>query len=202
MGTELEGTTPSGARSFWSLAKTPFLKLVGDHPSYYLDRHFDLSLSRISGSEDPEVLVPLIDAFKAHYDSEGCKSVSVFPGVEDMLARLGAAEITLHIATNKRRTPTLAILDHLGWTGRFDSVFSSDMYPRAFATKADMLRRQLRERSLAISSTAYVGDRMEDGHAAGANGLLFYLAAWGYDVVASPQVLPSWVRVGNPSEIP
>jgi phosphoglycolate phosphatase-like HAD superfamily hydrolase len=90
----------------------------------------------------------------------------------------------------------------LGWTGRFDSVFSSHMYPRAFATKADMLRRQLRERSLAISSTAYVGDRMEDGHAAGANGLLFYLAAWGYDVVASPQILPSWVRAGNPSEIP
>lgn len=43
IGTELEGTTPSGARSFWSITKTPFLKILGDHPSYFLDRHFDVS---------------------------------------------------------------------------------------------------------------------------------------------------------------
>jgi hypothetical protein len=43
MGAELEGSTSAGPRNFWSIAKTPFLKILGDHPSYYLDRHFDVS---------------------------------------------------------------------------------------------------------------------------------------------------------------
>jgi hypothetical protein len=54
MGTELEGTTQSGARSFWSLARTPFLKILGDHPSYFLDRHFDLSPYSINVYGYPE----------------------------------------------------------------------------------------------------------------------------------------------------
>jgi hypothetical protein len=54
MGTELEGASPSGARSLWSLTRTPFLKLLGDHPSYFLDRHFDLSPYTINVYGYPE----------------------------------------------------------------------------------------------------------------------------------------------------
>jgi len=39
-GAELAGTADGVRRNFWSLCRTPFFKMLGDHPAYFLDRHY------------------------------------------------------------------------------------------------------------------------------------------------------------------
>lgn len=160
------------------------------------------TLTVLSGSDDHEVLASLGQAFKDYYDTEGYKGTRIFPGVEEMLSRLAAAGIALHIATNKREKPTLAILAHLGWKRLFKSVFSSDMSSKTFKNKAEMLHAQLREQAIASTSAAYVGDRAEDGHAADANGVPFYLAMWGYSGRERQEWRRHWIEARTPADIP
>lgn len=54
IGADQEGVTDGAARSLWSLSRTPFLKILGDHPAYFLDRHFDISPFTINAYGYPE----------------------------------------------------------------------------------------------------------------------------------------------------
>lgn len=132
------------------------------------------------GGCDAALLDRLVTTFKRHYDSQGYRETQAFPGVEAMLRTLTAAGLALHIATNKRALPTRLILDHLGWAGLFDYVYALDRFVPAPPHKAALLARLLTDAGLAAGQCAYVGDRAQDQHAARANQLRFFWAAWGF----------------------
>lgn len=159
------------------------------------------TLVLLCGTMNAERLAQVARTFKEYYDSEAFRQLHVFPGVDAMLRRLADEHVTLHIATNKRLRPTLAILDHLGWRGVFASVFASDMRSPPFPDKAEMLGSQLAEQAIAANACAYVGDRAEDGRAADANGVAFYLATWGYAGTIDADLPPRWRRVPSPESI-
>lgn len=160
------------------------------------------TLALLSGSSSPELLAAMTETFKAYYDTEGYKATRVFPGIEDMLQRLQAAGISLHIATNKRLAPTTLILKHLGWSDYFKSVFALDICQPAFPSKSAMLGHQLAAQAISTASAAYVGDRVEDGMAADANHLTFYAATWGYSGFPNAEWSQRWIKAGTPNEIP
>ncbi len=148
------------------------------------------TLAKLCGTESNEALLDQVAAtFKRHYDSQGYRKTQAFAGVELMLQTLAAAGLALHIATNKRMLPTRLILDHLGWTKLFDHVYALDSFAPPMPHKAALLARLLTDAGLAAGQCAYVGDRAEDNHAARANQLRFFWAAWGFGAEIDSQAI-------------
>jgi phosphoglycolate phosphatase len=154
------------------------------------------TLARISGSNDPALIVALSERFKSRYDRDGVNNTPAYRGVDALLTQLSGDGACLHIATNKRLSATLAIIERLGWHHHFSSIYALDMIEPRIQGKAQLLQRQIAERGLTAGETAYVGDKLEDGQAAASNSLRFHYAAWGYGNL-KPSTLPSkwhWLR--------
>lgn len=141
------------------------------------------TLQHLAGVADSHLLDQLTTVFKAHYDSASYLETQPFPGVETMLVTLAAADLDLHVATNKRAYPTQRILAHLGWTTFFNQVYALDLFNPPLPNKTALLARLLADTDLDAAQCVYVGDRQEDGQAARANHLTFCWAAWGFGAV-------------------
>lgn len=150
-------------------------------------------------SEDV-ILDALVDAFKETYDSEGYKATRVYDGVEEMLVRIAATNVPMLIATNKRRIPTLKIINHLGWQNYFNIVGTLDTTGAQQPDKAALIGALLDATNSGAGSCLYVGDKFEDGEAARANGMPFVIAGWGYgewDVTVPPI---EWIYTDSPQK--
>ena len=158
------------------------------------------TLALLAGSQDPALLRRLIDAFKAHYDESGYRLTRVFPGVEEMLARLAAAGYPMFIATNKRLHPTRLILSHLGWQDLFRGVYALDAFDPPLPSKSSLLGKLLGIHGLDARATLYIGDRDEDGTAAAANAMPFAWAGWGYSDPTSARPRAS-MHLAAPAEL-
>lgn len=155
------------------------------------------TLGKLAGTNEPTVLQPLLEAFKANYDEQGYRLTTVFPGVNAMLGDLHTRGYTLHIATNKRILPTRKILDYFNWTAYFEGVHALDTFDPPLQTKAHMLGEILALNNFQPQHTLYIGDRQEDGEAAQRNAMPFLLAAWGYDEAISG----AWQKVETPEAL-
>ncbi len=138
------------------------------------------TMARLAGSDDPATLAALVTAFKLDYDSQGYRKSEVFVGVDAMLRSLISRGMLPYVATNKRIAPTRMIIEHLGWTGLFTDVAALDRYDPRHPDKAGMLGALLRAHGIDPADAVYIGDRDEDGVAAGRNGMRFIQVAWGY----------------------
>jgi len=158
------------------------------------------TLRLLAGSEDPALIARLADAFKQSYDTEGLLETLPYPGVDDMLRALRAADRKLSIATNKRIRPTRSIIGHLGWGDVFDPIYALDGFSPPLPDKAAMLGRLLADQGVDALRAVYVGDRIEDGEAAEANNLPFIAAAWGYGIpCAGKGAETCWREAATPS---
>jgi len=138
------------------------------------------TLSILTGINDPTTLQIHIESFKGHYDSDGYKKTLAYPGIGALLATLHESEFSLHLATNKRYTPTKLILEYLGWHDLFQTIYTLDLYhPRAL-NKSSLLKSLLLEQNIRPTSAIYIGDKEEDACAAEQNNLKFYGVSWGY----------------------
>ena len=138
------------------------------------------TLALLSGTTCKETLQQLAADFKQQYDLTGVTHTLAYPGIANALEKLRATGHTLHIATNKRILPTRLILEHLGMTGHFASVYAIDLQNPPYPSKAAMIAHQLAEQAIDIAQTCYIGDKREDGESAEANHLSFFIANWGY----------------------
>lgn len=159
------------------------------------------TLQLLSGSTDPALIAQLAEQFKASYDGAGLLQTEAFDGIDEMLSRLDAAGLTLAIATNKRIHPTRLILDHLGWTRHFETVYALDLFQPRFANKAAMIGRLLADRAIPLDAAIYIGDRVEDGESADANRLPFIATTWGYGSVSGADMAPHWRAADTPDAL-
>lgn len=153
------------------------------------------TMARISGLDDVADIRQLAEDFKRRYDSDGVFATAAYAGVEEALDSLRAMGCRLHIATNKRTLPTGLILDYLGLTRYFDSVYAIDRVNPPYTHKAAMIGAQLAEQGLPAEQTCYVGDKAEDGLAADANRLAFYAVTWGYGEWRAGSVPAHWTII-------
>jgi phosphoglycolate phosphatase len=158
------------------------------------------TLVNLTGATDSAFLDRLVDGFKACYDTEGYKEARVYDGVEAMLVQLAESGITLAIATNKRRIPTLKILEYLGWERYFRVVGTLDTSFPPHADKAAMIHSLLNELSISAAASLYLGDKLEDGKAADANKMPFIAAGWGYGEWNVGTISADWNLVDSPAE--
>ena len=137
-------------------------------------------LEELCGSSDPGVIEPLECTFKEHYDTTGVLQTSAYEQIDQMLCTLQQMGHSLYIATNKRKKPTIMLMNHFKLDRYFKGVFSLDTFSPPMPDKAALLQRILSCEALLIEETIYVGDRPEDGQAARINDLKFLHAVWGY----------------------
>ncbi len=125
--------------------------------------------------------------YRAGYDTDGWRETVLFEGVLETLHALQRAATPMYIVTNKPRIPTEKILEHLGLTAIFKEIVTRDSRTPGYASKSEMLASLIERRSLDRQSTVMVGDTVEDGEAAAANGLRFIYATYGYGAVQAPE---------------
>lgn len=155
------------------------------------------TLSLLCPRADKSKLNSLSSSFKSHYDTIGFRRTVPFPGVYEMLHSLVNAGITLHIATNKRMSPTSQIVDLMGWSSLFDLVLSPDSVSPALPNKAAILNKLLTEANLGAQDCLYIGDRLDDYNAALEIEIPFALAEWGFEGDGS-DFPPDTMRMKSP----
>ena len=155
----------------------------------------------LSGWSDPAALDRLAAGFKNRYDAEGYLATRVYHGIHDMLCALSDGGVVMAIATNKRRAPTVKILEHFGWERHFRMVGTLDTPTPAHPDKASMIAALLQELSLVPEQSLYIGDTLGDGEAAAANGLEFWAAAWGYGAWERAALPERWHLLDTPAQI-
>lgn len=159
------------------------------------------TLKNLTGLPDGDALEGLAANFRKIYDMAGYRATRVYPGVEDLLSKLDAHEIPMAIATNKRLTPTLKILDHLGWKKYFQLAATLDTPGTPHDNKASLIRSVLDDMGGDASKSLYLGDKWEDGEAAAANGMRFIAAGWGYGNWGKAKLPLGWYLIQSPHEL-
>jgi phosphoglycolate phosphatase len=146
----------------------------------------------------PEEVDSFIGAYRRRYREVGMFENRIYPGVPELLSRLGAAGFRLYVVTSKPREFADAILRHFDLMGFFERVFGSDLDGR-LSDKRELLAHAQRIAGLSASRSALVGDRGLDMAAARSHGILAIGALWGYGSISELEAAGAQVLALSPS---
>lgn len=139
------------------------------------------TISKITGVNNLLIINEVANRFKRHYDSLGYRDSVAYSGINQLLVSLRNLDYSLYIATNKRLTPTIKILDYLSLNSFFSAIYSIDFNSeKPFKNKAEMISELLSRELIDPDLAIYIGDRDEDYVSAKENGLRCILVEWGY----------------------
>jgi phosphoglycolate phosphatase len=116
--------------------------------------------------------------FLGLYESVCTVATQPYPGVDEMLDRL-AGRRRLALLTNKPERMTRAIVDHFGWSGRFDPLVAGDTLPFRKPDPRGLLAIAA-ELGVDAGALVLVGDSRIDERTAFAAGSRFLWVDWGY----------------------
>ena len=121
-----------------------------------------------------------ITIYREYYNGMGgCFENEVYPGIEDVLAKLKAAGKKLIVATSKNAHGTKTVLEHFGLDKYFDFVATANDADRQH--KIDVLKYALEQGGVAdLKSAVMIGDRMYDIEASAEVGLDSIGILYGY----------------------
>lgn len=152
------------------------------HLRRYIGRHLldtfgDLGFSG-SGLED------LIADYRRVYPLRKHAATRVFPGVAEMLARLGGRKST---ATTKSSATTRVVLEQFGLLAHFDHVQGTDGFPAK--PEPDVILESLRLFDAPPDQCLFVGDSPADMEAGRRAGVHTCAVRWGY---GDPAEMARW----------
>lgn len=202
---DLDGTLVDSAPSILACMKT-IISDAGYKPLRPLDSSLIgpplmATLSNVTGLFDEIVLFRLAENFKERYDDIGLRSTRPYLEIPYALRRLHECGSKLHLATNKRMGPTRSILELLGWSEWFTSIYTQDMQSSGYSNKTTMIESQLRDNNIDPAAAVYIGDTREDGIASAANGVHFLAVEWGYGDFNGWPGVGSWTRIATPLDL-
>ena len=133
--------------------------------------------SEILGPNHQDKLNEFVEIFIEMHDEQAIKNTQPYPGVIEILKKLRSKKILMAVATNKRYSPTIKLINHFDWQEYFTSIECSDSQSQ-IRNKDEMIQEILKNN---IFNKAYfVGDTVNDGLSANLNQLPFILARYGY----------------------
>lgn len=148
----------------------------------YIGLHlFDLFLDLGFGPERHE---EMLASYRRVYLERKHGSTSVFPGVPEMLHRLGGKKST---ATTKGTPTTRAVLEQFGLIGHFDHVQGTDGFPAK--PEPDVLLRSMEVLGVRAEDCLLVGDAPADMEAGRRAGVRICAVRYGY---GDPAELARW----------
>ena len=150
------------------------------------------TVSEILGPHHQDKLNEFVELFIEMHDEQAIKNTQPYPGVIEILKKLRSKKILMAVATNKRYSPTIKLINHFDWQEYFTSIECSDSQSQ-IRNKDEMIQEILKNN---IFNKAYfVGDTVNDGLSANLNQLPFILALYGYGRNQD------WTRVNVKKEI-
>ena len=120
-----------------------------------------------------------VDIYRERYARAGMHECTLYPGVQQMLARLKEAGLFLATATSKPRDVVLPILKEQNILPYFDLVGGASM-DKSVDTKTAVIRQDLADSRLAGRRILMVGDRQDDMKGAADCGLPAAAVLYGY----------------------
>lgn len=130
-----------------------------------------------------------VDCFRVHYDRHLHDRTTLYPGVEEGLARLAAKERLLAVSSNKPGPWCRRLMGHFRLTPRFFCVVGAGDAPRLKPDPAQLLL--IRERAgRRWERAVMVGDNYTDLEAGRRAGMLRVFVRWGIGR-ADPEI-PDW----------
>ncbi len=138
-----------------------------------------VSLARLLKPFGDDRVDQALEIYRAQYSATGLYDCTVYPGVEAMLRDLRAADVTLCIATSKRRDFAERVMEHLKLRDCVRAVYGAKP-GGGLDHKYDLLAHILITERFAAADCVMVGDRLHDIEAAKANAIRSIGAAWGY----------------------
>ena len=133
----------------------------------------------ILGEEFLHKTEEFISQFKYEYDQILLVQTKAYDGVNEMLKELKSRGNKIAIATNKRKEPTLKIIEHLNWNGYFNWVACLDPKNKIIKNKSELVRYMLTN-EIDFHGSYFVGDTLNDAICAKENKLFFVKASYGY----------------------
>ncbi len=125
----------------------------------------------------PDEVEVLIRTYRAHYWDTGAFINFVYPGIEQLLTQLAEEGYRLAIATSKPEPTARRILEHWGYTHRFE-VIGGATFDMVRATKAEVLGYVLDQ--LPECKPVMIGDRYHDVQGSAAFDIPCIGVNWGY----------------------
>jgi len=136
-------------------------------------------MQRLIGGADPARISAAVSAYRAHHAGVCVSHASVYPGIEEALARLSAEGCPLFVGTSKLAAVATRVLGAFGLTPFFRSIYGSDADGR-LAPKAALVHHILDAERMTADAAIMIGDRDHDVIGAHANGVRCIGVAWGY----------------------
>ena len=167
------------------LALTEARPFIGRGAKWLIERGFQAAGAPLEEARAPE----LFDRFIAHYLAHIADESQPFPGVVAALDELKAQGARLAVCTNKRTDLSVALLDALDLSRRFDAVIGADAAP---APKPDPrhLTTAVAAAGGVMERAILVGDAGTDAGAARAAGAPLVLVSFGYTEVPARDLQP------------
>ena len=108
-----------------------------------------------------ENAAPALAKYREYYSAKGQYECSVYDGVREMIKRLHGAGCTLVLATSKKESLAVSIMEHIGFAEYFHVLAGSDDVLRK--DKTSVMRWALEQAGIVdFSQAVMVGDRMYD----------------------------------------
>lgn len=183
---DLDGTLVDSSGEIVAAMDQAWVAVVGDQPfpreRLAIGPPLSDMISRLGPTLTSEQRDRIGAAFRARYDTSDFSATRPYEGIVEAVGTLAAQGHRLCIATNKRRTPTLAILARW-FPGRFERVACPDgVWPEDDTVPATKERMLVWLRAVSGGcSLTMVGDTTGDIRAARAAGARSIAVTWGYE---------------------
>ena len=129
---------------------------------------------------EPGLLREACTTFLDLYSAHGRDRSRLYPGVRSGLAALRAHGAVLACITNKPHAPATGLLAHLGLLDAFELVLGGDSLPRRKPDPLPLLHAGS-VLDVPVERSVFVGDSVNDVHAARAAGMRVICVSYGYN---------------------
>jgi phosphoglycolate phosphatase len=132
----------------------------------------------ILGENNLHLAEIFVKKFIQLHDNEIILHSKPYPHALDTLKKLHDKNISMAIATNKRKVPTIKLLNHFHWNSYFKLIECSDS--KSIKRNKDLMIKEIMQKYPDFKNGLFIGDTVNDGKAAGQNNLKFIKANYGY----------------------
>lgn len=130
-----------------------------------------------TGGASDEAIEAAYPLFMAHYADHLCDRTAAFPGADAVLEELAGRGCALALCTNKPEILAQALVEALGWGGRFAAIVGGDTLG---VRKPDPATLRAAIDRAGGGRAVLVGDSIVDAETARAAGIPFVAVGFGY----------------------
>lgn len=164
-----------------------------------------LGFPQFLGTDDEQVVAAAIAAYRERYQDVGIFEANLFPGVREMIQKLGSDGYHLSLVTAKPEPYAVRLVEHFELQNQLRGVYAPSLDDKRDG-KSHLIQRLLENEGLPPSGAIMVGDRNRDIDSANRVGVRSVGVLWGYGsreelmgceptgLVETPQELVTWIQ--------